>query len=69
MFTLASITATLLATAAAIRSFRAVINQTLLAIPACKAVSAELPFEKKPSFSRLIGDPRGKGAVGGANCI
>jgi hypothetical protein len=47
MFTMATITGLLLATAAGIRAFRAVENQTLAAIVAGKALWAELAFFKK----------------------
>jgi hypothetical protein len=46
MFTFATITGVLAATAAAFRAFRAVVNQTLLAILAAKALWTEL-FSKK----------------------
>jgi hypothetical protein len=47
MFTLATISGILLATAAAIRAFRAVENQALLAILAGKALWDEVnPFKK-----------------------
>jgi hypothetical protein len=47
MFTLATITAFLLATAAAIRAFRAVENQSLSAVLAGTALWAELRLNKK----------------------
>jgi hypothetical protein len=50
MFTLAAITATLLATTAAIRAFRAVENQSLLAIRAGKALWDEMNHLKKNLF-------------------
>jgi len=47
MFTLATISGILLATAAVLRSFRAVENQSLLAILAGKALWDEMsPFKK-----------------------
>jgi hypothetical protein len=52
MFILATITVVLAATAAAIRAFRAVENQSLLAIVAGKALWAELPYFKKTKLAQ-----------------
>jgi hypothetical protein len=58
MLTLATISGILLATAAAIRAFRSVENQSLLAIVAGKALWDEVnPFKKK-LFATAISQPQ-----------